>query len=82
MTVARNRLFIDRRSVTNYVMTAVCASIVVLALVPLASLLWLVVSRGARSLATKRIAATPISVTFSTSHDARSGFGIAQKSSR
>jgi phosphate transport system permease protein len=38
------------RSVTNVVMTGLCGAAVLLALIPLASVLWLVVSRGAHSL--------------------------------
>src|SRR5262245_36568554 len=38
------------RQVITLALTALCASAVLLALLPLASLLWLVVSRGARSL--------------------------------
>jgi phosphate transport system permease protein len=38
------------RSVTNGIMTGLCGAAVMVALVPLASVLWLVVSRGARSL--------------------------------
>lgn len=39
-----------RRQITNALMTGVCAAAVVAALLPLASLLWLVISRGARGL--------------------------------
>jgi phosphate transport system permease protein len=38
------------RQLVNYTMTSVCALAVVIALVPLASVLWLVVSKGAHSL--------------------------------
>ncbi len=38
------------RQIVNYTMTGLCALAVVLALVPLASVLWLVVSKGAHSL--------------------------------
>jgi phosphate transport system permease protein len=39
-----------RRAATNVAMTAVCGGAVLLAVVPLCSVLWLVVSRGARAL--------------------------------
>ena len=38
------------RKATNHVWTAICAAAVVVALLPLLSLLWLVVSRGASGL--------------------------------
>ena len=38
------------RSITNYVMTGLCGAAVLVALLPLVSLLWLVISHGAHSL--------------------------------
>ena len=41
------------RQVVNYIMTGLCAMAVVVALVPLASVLWLVVAKGAHSLSAR-----------------------------
>ena len=50
------------RAGTNVVMTGLCASAVVVALVPLASVLWLVISRGAHSLSVAFFTRLPMPV--------------------
>jgi phosphate transport system permease protein len=50
------------RSITNAVMTGVCGTAVVLALVPLASVLWLVVSKGIHSLSLAFFTRLPLPV--------------------
>ena len=50
------------RQVVNYTMTALCALAVVLALVPLASVLWLVVSKGVHSLSLAFFTKLPLPV--------------------
>jgi phosphate transport system permease protein len=49
-TLPKRRLGSRRRALTNHIMTGVCALAVGVALLPLVSVLWLVVSKGARSL--------------------------------
>ena len=50
------------RKAINYVMTALCALALAIALVPLVSLLWLVVSRGVAGLSWTFFTATPAPV--------------------
>lgn len=50
------------RQIVNYTMTGLCALAVVLALVPLASVLWLVVSKGAHSLSLAFFTKLPLPV--------------------
>jgi phosphate transport system permease protein len=50
------------RAATNAIMTGLCATAVVVALVPLFSVLWLVVSRGVHSLSWTFFTSTPVPV--------------------
>jgi phosphate transport system permease protein len=50
------------RSITNVVMTGVCGAAVVVALVPLISILWLVISHGLRSLSLSFFTRLPVPV--------------------